>query len=277
MENIGLAEEWRIIDLDVNDAYMNMAIDEAILTARIKELVPNTLRFYLWKPSAVSIGRFQNVFNEIQIENCQRQGIDIVRRITGGGAVYHDFKGEITYSVIIKKEDLETNDVIESYNIICNGLIETTKILGLKANFQPGNQRNCPNLVIGGKKISGSSQRHKEGVILQHGTFLLDIDLVKMFTFLRVPWAKNITDVICVAREKITSIKNELILNIQVENIHNTLIEGFQKGFNVKFPKEEMLTLYEQKLAEKLKFEKYCTKNWNFERLLEKKTQKNRD
>ncbi|MCK5403215.1 lipoate--protein ligase family protein, partial [Candidatus Bathyarchaeota archaeon] len=144
-----MAEEWRIIDLDVNDAYMNMAIDEAILTARIKELVPNTLRFYLWKPSAVSIGRFQNVFNEIQIENCQRQGIDIVRRITGGGAVYHDFKGEITYSVIIKKEDLETNDVIESYNIICNGLIETTKILGLKANFQPGNQRNCPNLVIG--------------------------------------------------------------------------------------------------------------------------------
>jgi len=270
--NIVLVEEWRIIGLDVNDAYMNMAIDEAILTARIKELVPNTLRFYLWKPSAVSIGRFQNVFKEIHIENCQRHDVDIVRRITGGGAVYHDFKGEITYSVIIKEEDLETKDVIASYNTICNGLIETTKILGVNANFQPGDQRNCPNLIIDGKKISGSSQRHKNGVILQHGTFLIDIDLVKMFTFLRVPWAKTITDVICIARERITSIKQELTLNIQVEKIYHNLIEGFQKAFNVKFPKEEMLTVYEQKLAEKLKDEKYSTRKWIFERLVGKKT-----
>ena len=105
-------EEWRIIGLDVNNAYMNMAIDEAILTARIKDLVPNTLRFYLWKPSAVSIGRFQNVIKEINIENCQKQGIDITRRITGGGAVYHDCKGEITYSMIINQEDLNAKDVI---------------------------------------------------------------------------------------------------------------------------------------------------------------------
>jgi lipoate-protein ligase A len=271
LENIVLVEEWRIIGLDINDAYMNMAIDEAILTARIKELVPNTLRFYRWKPSAVSIGRFQNVFKEIQIENCKKQGIDIVRRITGGGAVYHDFKGEITYSLIIKEKDLKSKDVIASYNAICNGLIEATKILGLKANFQPGNQRNCPNLIINGKKISGSSQRHKNGVILQHGTFLLDIDLVKMFTFLRVPWAKTITDVICIARERITSIKQELTLNIQVEIIHHALLEGFQKAFNVKFPKEEPLTINEQKLAEKLKFEKYSTKKWIFERLGVKK------
>ncbi len=271
-----MVEEWRIIGLDVNDAYMNMAIDEAILTARIKELVPNTLRFYLWKPSAVSIGRFQNVFKEIHIENCQRHGVDIVRRITGGGAVYHDFKGEITYSVIIKEEDLETKDVIASYNTICNGLIETTKILGVNANFQPGNQRNCPNLIIDGKKISGSSQRHKNGVILQHGTFLLDIDLVKMFTFLRVPWAKTITDVICIARERITSIKQELTLNIQVEKIYHALIEGFQKAFNVKFPKEEMLTVYEQKLAEKLRDEKYSTREWIFSKSIEKNTLKSR-
>ena len=248
-----------------------MAIDEAILTARIKELVPNTLRFYLWKPSAVSIGRFQNVFNETHIENCQRQGIDIVRRITGGGAVYHDFQGEITYSLIIKEEDLETKGVIASYNAICNGLIEATKILGLKANFQPGNQRNCPNLIINGKKISGSSQRHKNGIILQHGTFLLDIDLVKMFTFLRVPWAKTITDVICIARERITSIKQELTLNIQVEKVHHSLIEGFQKAFNIKFPEEETLTIYEEKLADKLKLEKYNTRKWIFERLVRKK------
>jgi len=268
LENSGLIEDWRIIGLDVNDAYMNMAIDEAIMTARIKELVPNTLRFYLWKPSAVSIGRFQNVFKEINIENCQSHGIDIVRRITGGGAVYHDCTGEITYSVIINQEDLEAKDVIASYNAICNGLIETTKILGVNANFQPGDQRNCPNLVIDGKKISGSSQRHKSGVLLQHGTFLLDVDLVKMFTFLRVPWAKTIEDVISIARERITSLKHELTLNIQVEKMYHILIEGFQKAFNVTFPNEEKLTVYEQKLAEKLQEEKYNSRKWIFERIV---------
>jgi lipoate-protein ligase A len=264
-------EEWRIIGLDVNNAYMNMAIDEAILTARIKDLVPNTLRFYLWKPSAVSIGRFQNVIKEINIENCQKQGIDITRRITGGGAVYHDCKGEITYSMIINQEDLNAKDVIASYNAICNGLIETTKILGVAANFQPGDQRNCPNLVIDGKKISGSSQRYKNGILLQHGTFLLDVDLTKMFTFLRVPWAKTIADILPIAKERITSLNHESPLNISVETIYNALIEGFQKAFNVQFPKEEKLTLYEYKLAQNLKETKYSTRKWLFERATDEK------
>ena len=266
-----MGEEWRIIGLDVNDAYMNMAIDEAILTARIRDLVPNTLRFYLWNPSAVSIGRFQDVQKEIQIENCQNQGVDIVRRITGGGAVYHDQTGEITYSVIIKEEDLESKDIIASYNAICRGLIETTKRLGVSATFQPGNQRNCPNLTIGGKKFSGSSQRHKQGIILQHGTFLIDVDLVKMFTFLRVPWAKTISDVIPIAKERITSLNDELKLEIQVNTMYHALIEGFQKAFDIKLPFQEKITIYEQNVAENLKNQKYCTRNWLFKRKEEKK------
>lgn len=186
-------DSWRLSRLEVNDAFTNMAVDEAIMTARIEERVPNTLRFYRWKPSAVSIGRFQDVFNEVHVENCKGHGVDIVRRITGGGTVYHDFEGEITYSVVVKEEDLGTQDMVVAYNTICNGLIEAAKILGINANFDLGYPRNCPNIAIDGKKISGSAQFHKGGVLLQHGTLLLDVDLTKMFTFLRVPWAKTIT------------------------------------------------------------------------------------
>jgi len=256
---------WRLLKLETNDAFTNMAIDEAIITARIEGLVPNTLRFYRWNPSAVSTGRFQKIFNEVNVENCQRHGVDIVRRITGGGTVYHDFEGEITYSVIVKEEDLGTQDVVIAYNTISNGLIEAAKILGVNANFDPGDPRNCPNIAIDGKKISGSAQFHKGGVLLQHGTFLLDVDLAKMFTFLRVPWAKTITDVICVAKERITSIKQELASNISVEEAYQALIKGFRKAFPIQFKKEEALTAYERKLAEKLRREKCITEKWNME------------
>lgn len=254
---------WRLLKLETKDAFANMSIDEAIITARIKGSVPNTLRFYRWNPSAVSIGRFQNVFNKVDVENCRSHGVDIVRRITGGGTVYHDFKGEITYSVIVKEKDLGTQDVVVAYNTICNGLIEAAKILGVNANFNPGDPRNCPNIAIDGKKISGGAQFHKGGVLLQHGTFLLDVDLTEMFTFLRVPWAKTTADVLCVAKERITSIEHELASNISVEEAYQALIRGFERTFNIEFNEEETLTTYEQKLAEKLRKEKYTTDEWN--------------
>ncbi|MGD8507226.1 MAG: biotin/lipoate A/B protein ligase family protein [Candidatus Bathyarchaeota archaeon] len=263
--------DWRLLRLETNDAFTNMAIDEAVVAARNEGLVPNTLRFYRWKPSAVSIGRFQDVFNETHVENCQKHGVDIVRRITGGGAVYHDSEDEITYSVVVREEDLGTKDVVVAYNTISNGIIEASRILGVNADFSPGDPRNCPNIAIAGKKISGSAQFHKGGVFLQHGTFLLDVDLAKMFTFLKVPWAKTVTAVVCVAKEKVTSIKHELQSNISVEEAYKALIKGFQRAFNMQFEMEETLTGYERKLARKFRREKYTTEKWNLEGKMEKR------
>jgi len=254
---------WRLVELEVNDGFTNMAIDEAIVTARIEGLVPNTLRFFRWKPSAVSIGRFQDVSNEVHVENCQSHGVDIVRRITGGGTVYHDSQGEITYSVVAKEEDFGTTDVVQAYNTICNGLIEAAKILGVKAGFHPGDPKNCPNIAIEGKKISGSAQFHKGGVLLQHGTFLLEADLEKMFTFLRVPWTQTVADVVCVAREKLTSVQDELGKKVLIQEAYEALVEGFEKAFGVQL-RREGLTAYEQRLAQKLRSDKFSTEEWNF-------------
>ena len=99
-----MVEEWRIMGLDVNDAFMNMAIDEAICRLRSKQKSPNTMRLYRWKPSAVSIGYFQILEEEVDIDACKRLGVDIVRRMTGGGAVYHSYEGEVTYSVIVNQD-----------------------------------------------------------------------------------------------------------------------------------------------------------------------------
>ena len=253
---------WRLLKLETHNAYMNMAIDEAILQAKIKGVVPNTLRFYRWSPSAVSIGKFQNLENEVYMENCLKHGVDVVRRITGGGTVYHDAGGEITYSVVACKDDLDAKDITEVYAKIYAGIVEALKILGLKADFNEGNSRACPNLTVNGKKISGSAQCHKSGIVLQHGTILVDVNLERMFTFLKVPWAKTCMEVVCIARNKITSIKSELGREIPLEIVHGALVKGFHKTLKTPIEPEE-LTLYEKELAEKLYREKYVMAQWN--------------
>jgi lipoyltransferase/lipoate-protein ligase len=254
---------WRLLKLETYNAFMNMAIDEAILGARIENLVPNTLRFYCWNPSAISIGRFQSIENEVQLDNCRKHGVDVVRRTTGGGTVYHDAEDEITYSVIANKKDLEAPDITAVYAKIYSGLAEAFKILGVNADFNKGDVKTCPNLMVNDRKISGSAQSHKKGAVLQHGTLLVDVDLEKMFTFLRVPWAKTRMEVVNVAKRRITSIKKELGRDVSIAEVNKALIEGFQKTLNVK-PVEGELTPCEWELAEKLCKEKYATDEWSF-------------
>jgi lipoate-protein ligase A len=200
----------------------------------------------------------------VNIENCRKYGVDIVRRITGGGTVYHDADGEITYSVIADKKDLKAKDITEVYAKIYDGIAEALKILGIKADFNEGDANACPNLTVNGKKISGSAQSHKSGVVLQHGTLLLDVNFEKMFTFIRVPWAKTCMEVVNVAKNKITSIKEILGKNISIKETIYALTQGFQKTLNIQLI-EGKLTSYEQEYAQKLCREKYATREWNFQ------------
>ncbi len=257
-------KKWRLIPLKTHNAFMNMAIDEAILQAKIKGIVPNTIRLYQWAPSAVSVGRFQKVENEVYVENCQAYGVDIVRRISGGGTVYHDGEREITYGVIADKETLESSDIAVIYRKICRGLIEAARILGVDAEFSPGSARQCPNIVVNGRKISGSAQAHKGNVVLQHGTLLLDVDLDWMFKFLRVPWARSHMDILCVAERKITSLKHELGREVSKEEAQKALVKGFENALDIQLVEDE-LTDFEIKTAERLCKEKYSTQKWNFE------------
>ncbi|HVP41338.1 MAG TPA: biotin/lipoate A/B protein ligase family protein [Candidatus Krumholzibacteriaceae bacterium] len=254
---------WRLLKLETYDAATNMAIDETILRSRIRGKAPNTIRFYRWTPSAVSIGKFQNVHNEVNLENCEKYGVDVVRRITGGGAVYHDSQDEITYSVVVGREDLRTEDVTAAYNKICNGLTNTLDLLGVKADFNPGDPKNCPNITVNGRKISGSAQSFKSGVVLQHGTLLLSVNLEKMFTYLRVPWAKTCMEIVNVAERKITSLKKELEAEIGIEQAYAALVKGFQNALEMDLS-ESVLTPEEKETTAKLRTEKFANKNWTF-------------
>jgi lipoyltransferase/lipoate-protein ligase len=253
---------WRLLNLETHNAFMNMAIDEAILTARTIDRVPNTLRLYQWKPSTVSIGKNQKPEIEVNLENLRRLGVDLVRRISGGGTVYHDERDEVTYSLTANIKDLGVKDITTVYAKVYSGIKDALRILGITADFSEGDAKNCPNLTVKGRKISGSSQAHKRETILQHGTLLLDVDLEKMFTLLRVPWAKTCMEVVNVAKNRVTSVKSELGHGVSAETAANALAVGFKNALGVQLAEEE-LTVFEVELARKLCREKYATDDWN--------------
>jgi lipoate-protein ligase A len=253
---------WRLVPLETHNAFMNMAIDEAILQSRLENLVPNTIRFYKWQPSAISIGKNQNLEENVYVNNCRKLGVDIVRRNSGGGTVFHDQTGELTYSVTAQKRDLNVTDITQVYTRIYAAITDALRLLGIPADFNAGNQRNCPNLTVKERKISGSAQTIKRNTVQQHGTLLLNADLHLMFQLLRLKGVDNCTLATQVAQRKITSVQNELGHAVTTETAANALTQSFKTILKINLQTAQ-LTLYEQALANKLYKSKYSTENWN--------------
>jgi len=256
-----LVEEWRVMGLDINDAYMNMAVDEAICRLRSQGRSPNTIRLYRWKPSAVSIGYFQILEQEADVDACERLGVDIVRRMTGGGAVYHSYEGEVTYSAIVNQDHPKIpHDILKSYELICNGIVLALKDLGVNAEFRPIN-----DIDVNGKKISGNAQTRRWNVVVQHGTILLDTDIRTMFTVLKVSKEKISDKLIKSAEERVTTIRRELGRKVTFKEAAEALKAAFPKALDVKLVEGE-LSREEMELASRLRREKYSTKEWIFNR-----------
>lgn len=248
---------WRLLPFIRVNGYLQMAIDEAILIHRCEGKVPNTIRFYQFCPSAVTIGYFQSIFEEVYLDYCSSNGIDVVRRITGGGAVFHDENGEITYSVVAGINDVP-RDIIESYGYVCNGLIYALENFGLKGEFKPLN-----DVVVFGKKISGSAQTRRREAILQHGTFMYSTDIGKLVNSLKVVPEKLKDKGVQALEERVITLSKALNRSVSRDEVLKALIDGFKKAINVEFTVCE-LTESEWDLAKKLAEEKYSRREWNY-------------
>lgn len=251
---------WRFLPLEVNAGSWNMALDEAILELVTEGKSPNTLRFYKWKPSTASIGRNQSLSNEIDVQFTKNKGFHVVRRITGGGAVFHDEFREITYSFIcpIKfLENLGANKVIEQFEIITQGIITGLTIFGLKPEKDV---IHCPAILLDGKKFSGNAQVRKKGYLLQHGTILLDIDPELMYSVLKAPENVGKSRMVRSVRAKCIGIKNN-IQNYNEEELVESLKYGFVKTLGIKL-EDGILSDQEIGLAGKLVIKKYSNLNW---------------
>lgn len=222
-----------------------MALDEALMDSTDNTII---LRIYGWNPSCVSIGYFQSI-NDINLKKCQQERVDVVRRMTGGGAVFHE--SELTYSIITKKY---SQNILESYKFICNVITSALKKLGIDGQFIPLN-----DIVVNGKKVCGNAQTRKKNTLLQQGTILLKVNAEKMFSLLNVPKEKIVDKEISDVKERVAGINRKF--DEVADSLKQSACEIFNSGLY-----DSQLTKEEIELSEKLSLEKYSSEKWNFRR-----------
>ncbi|MGX0055761.1 lipoyl(octanoyl) transferase [Staphylococcus hominis] len=276
-----MTETWNFINTGSHDPYYNMAMDEALLNFVSRGEIDPVVRFYTWNPATLSVGYFQRLKKEIDIDKVKEKGFGLVRRQTGGRGVLHD--KELTYSVIVLESHPNMPSTItEAYRVISEGLLEGFKLLGFDAYFaiprskeereklkQPRSAVcfDAPSwyeLVVEGRKIAGSAQTRQKGVILQHGSLLQDVDvdeLFDMFIFkndrLKEKMKKAFVD-------KAVAINDISDRHISIEEMEKAFEEGFKKGLNIEF---KPLSLTENQLAEvKVLEEKYRSEEWLYKK-----------
>ena len=251
-----MTETWRLLLTGDHSAKENMAIDKAILVAHSKGLVPPTVRFYRWRPSAISIGYFQRLSEEVDLASCDAHGIDYVRRITGGGAVFHE--DELTYSIVISESHPSIpKHILESYALICQAIIEGFSVLNIPSDYAPIN-----DILVNGKKISGNAQTRKLRTVLQHGTILMDVDVDKMFSVLKVPNEKIKDKLITNVKERVTSLRHVTGEPIFFDTVADAMKQGFEKTFNVTL-EEGVITEDELQLSEGFVKDCFGNDSWN--------------
>lgn len=242
-----LFDQIRFLNTGYSSAATNMGIDEALMN-EVKDTP--ILRIYGWKPAAVSVGYFQSISEEVNIERCKQDGIDIVRRMTGGGAVFHE--SELTYTFITRKYP---QNILDSYKWICEAIIVSLRKMNFNANFVPLN-----DIVVNGKKVSGNAQTRRRGVLLQHGTVLLRVDVEKMFSLLKVPSEKLRDKLIASAKERVMGLET-----ITFNKLASGLAEGFGETFGSAIFSDN-LTKSERDSSIFLRDTKYSADEWNYKR-----------
>lgn len=271
--------QWRVLDTGSLTGPENMAIDEAIARAHGRGEVPPTLRFYGWKPAAVSIGYFQSMTKEVDLDAVRAGGYGYVRRPTGGRLIFHHL--ELTYSVSIR-EELLPGGVVETYRELSRGLLEGLRLLGGEAELSGGEDdprrvnpggfntacfdtASAYELQVKGRKVAGSAQTRKDGVILQHGAILLDMDEDLLFSLMRLPEGAPREKLMERFRSKATTIREVLGRPVEYEEAREAFSEGFRKGLGLTLQSGD-LTIAEQDEAVRLVVEKYGSEAWNLKK-----------
>lgn len=268
---------WRWIPYQVYSAAENMAIDEAIMICHRQGKVPPTLRFYGWKPAACSIGYFQKVDREINRAEIQKHGLDFVRRMTGGRTVFHD--QELTYSLVFSEDHpLYMDSVSQSYRSISQGILAGFLKLELDAKWASPVRRpkrlvssacfdatSDYEITIQGKKVVGSAQTRQKGVLLQHGSILIDLDVDRFFQLLSFPSQAVRERMKRIYIKKAGTINQFSTSPRELEEVIDAFYQGFASGLNLSL-EEGSLTQEEVELAETLVKEKYGTEAWNLQR-----------
>ncbi len=263
---------WRFIDTGHLDGPTNMAVDEALLSSFNSGASLPVFRLYGWSPPAFSVGKFQDPALTLDLDSCRAAGIQVVRRVTAGGIIYHG--AEVTYSIVCAREHIpEVRAVKGSFRKLCGFLLLTYRKLGLDPAFAVDRRSDGIKLgertplcfagkeeydiVIDGRKIGGNAQRRKRDIVFQHGSIPLRNSLGEALDFVREN-ARPST-----LKEGTVSLE-ELQVAPGIAALKDMLAASFEECFSVTLD-HSPLSPEEQHAAAVLLEHKYSRDRWNRE------------
>ena len=237
---------WRLIDSGVLRAAENFAFNRALLESR-KSSAASTLRFLQFRPSAL-LGYHQSAEQELHLDYCSEQGIDVQRRITGGGAIYMD-EGQFGWELYLSKGEVGTADMGAIAGRICEAAARGVSRLGVDARFRPRN-----DIEVGGRKISGTGGAFDGDALLYQGTLLVQFDVERMVRCLRISSEKLAGKAIRDARERVATLAELLGFAPPIAEVKAGIREAFAREFDAQFAPGELTdieqVLYREALAQ---------------------------
>nr|MDO8099066.1 lipoate--protein ligase [Candidatus Njordarchaeota archaeon] len=258
-------EKWRLLKSGLKPVYSGLATDEAILKVRTKGLVSNTLRLYGYDPPAVIVGHHQFVDDNVNEVFRIKSGLDLSRRITGGGTILID-KDQIAVAAIARRSHIGSSLTIgELFERFSSAIVIGLRNLGVGASFRPKNDV----VDVGGRKMAGTGVYEEDNTILYHSCVLMDFDASKMINVLKTPYEKLSDKVVYTgwcfqpiksAEERITTIKKELGRKPSRDEVEKAIASGFEEALGITLEKGE-LTEEENKLTQELEG-KYRSQSW---------------
>ncbi len=241
---------FRVIDTGLRDARANIAFDQALIDARLAGTIPDTIRFLRFPPSAL-VGVHQVLPHEVRLEYCHEQGIQVARRITGGGALFMDEK-QLGWELVFDRALFRGNEpgaagLAQISARICEAAAAGLRRLGVAAEFRPRN-----DIEVAGRKLGGTGGIHDGQVLFFQGTLLSDFDPAQMIAALKTPAHKLARRDLAEARQRVVSLAELLPGGLpDMSEIQDALLAGFTEHLNIS-PFQGVITSEEEALATEL-------------------------
>jgi len=250
--------DWQLLHPGPLSPNLHLALDQVLAEEVGDGRRKPTLRIWEWNQPAVVIGSFQSVKNEVDPENAAKYGFDVVRRISGGGAMFMDAGAVVTYSLYAPVELVQGMSFADSYAFFDDWVLVALRSLGIEASYQPLNDITSPTGKIGGaaqKRLAGVNGHH--GAVLHHVTMSYDMDGDKMVQVLRIGREKMSDKGTKSANKRVDPLRSQT--GLSRAEIIDTMIDTFRRLHGLH---DDELRPEELAAAEQLVADKFGTQEW---------------